>query len=171
MSESDRDHAAKLSDLLCRDLYAAARAVTRAYGPSLAAIGLTYPQYLVMVTLWQHAPRTVKALGENLDLDSGTLSPLLKRLEGMGLVTRRRRVDDERTVEITPTAQGRALMQDAVAVPRAVAGALGITAQDAKRLRVLLAKLIASVGRNYEFASAVSDGGDAGDVSRRQAAV
>jgi DNA-binding MarR family transcriptional regulator len=146
--ESNRDHAAKLIDLLCFDLYAAARAVTRAYGPHLAAVGLTYPQYLVMVTLWQHAPRTVKELGESLDLDSGTLSPLLKRLEATGLITRHRRADDERTVEIAPTPQGRALVREAAGVPSAIATAMGISANEAKQLRALLDKLTTSLEHN-----------------------
>ncbi len=148
MTEPTRDHAAKLADLLCFDLYAAARAVTRAYGPHLAAMELTYPQYLVMSALWQHAPRTVKELGIQLDLDSGTLSPLLKRLEAMGLVTRRRRTDDEREVEIAPTPKGRTLVRDAGGVAAAMATEMGITAQDARRLRGLLGQLIASVKRN-----------------------
>jgi DNA-binding MarR family transcriptional regulator len=146
--EPTRDHAAKLSDQLCFDLYAAARAVTRAYAPHLAAMGLTYPQYLVMSALWQHAPRTVKELGLQLDLDSGTLSPLLKRLEASGLVTRRRRTDDEREVEIAPTLKGRALYRDAGAVASAMATEVGITALDARRLRGLLGHLIASVKGN-----------------------
>jgi MarR family transcriptional regulator, organic hydroperoxide resistance regulator len=148
VSEPNLDHSAKLCDVLCFDLYAAARAVTRGYGPLLASVGLTYPQYLVMVTLWQHAPRTVKELGASLDLDSGTLSPLLKRLEASGLVTRRRRADDERTVEVAPTAQGRALVLEAAGVPRAMAGAMGISAQEARQLRALLRKLTGSFARN-----------------------
>ncbi len=168
MSESNQDHAAKLSDQLCFDLYAAARAVTRAYGPALAAVGLTYPQYLVMTTLWQHAPRTVKELGQRLDLDSGTLSPLLKRLESAGLVTRHRRPDDERTVEIAPTAKGRALVRDAAGVPRAMAGAMGISAQEARRTRAILGKLIASLGRTPDDEATLV--AEAGDASPRRAA-
>src|ERR1700683_3903125 len=80
-----------LSDLVCFDLYSAARAITRAYRPVLSGLGLTYPQYLVMVMLWQFAPRTVKDLGENLALDSGTLSPLLKRVGAVGPVALRSR--------------------------------------------------------------------------------
>jgi MarR family transcriptional regulator, organic hydroperoxide resistance regulator len=148
LTDANRDHGARLSDQLCFDLYAAARAVTRAYGPHLAALGLTYPQYLVMSKLWEHTPRTVKELGEQLDLDSGTLSPLLKRLEATGLVTRRRRVDDERTVEIAPTAEGRVLARDAGRVAIAMATELGITLQDAKRLRGLLGQVIASANRH-----------------------
>jgi DNA-binding MarR family transcriptional regulator len=161
VSQLNQDHAAKLSDELCFDLYAAARAITRAYGPQLAAIGLTYPQYLVMTTLWQHAPRTVKELGQKLDLDSGTLSPLLKRLEAAGLVTRHRRPDDERTVEIAPTAKGRALLRDSAGVPRAMATAMGISAEEARRIRALLAKLIASLGHKSRDAES-----EAGAVER-----
>ena len=152
MNDSNQDHAARLSDQLCFDLYSAARAVTRAYGPALGAVGLTYPQYLVMTSLWQHAPRTVKELGQNLDLDSGTLSPLLKRLDAAGLVTRHRRPDDERTVEIAPTAKGRALARDASGVARTMAIAMGISAHEARQIRALLAKLIASLWRDPEDA-------------------
>lgn len=148
MLEANRDHAAKLSDVVCFDLYAAARAVTRAYAPQLAAVGLTYTQYLVMMALWQHAPRTVKELGGSLDLDSGTLSPLLKRLEATGFITRRRRIDDERSVEIAPTAKGRALAREAAKVSSAMSSAMGISARDARQLRALLGKLITSFGRH-----------------------
>ena len=141
---TDTDSVA-LSDRLCFDLYAAARAITRAYRPVLSGLGLTYPQYLVMGMLWQHAPRTVKDLGERLDLDSGTLSPLLKRLEASGLVTRRRRTDDERTVEITPTPTGRALERAAERVPVEMAAVMGISESEERKLRALLRKLTISL--------------------------
>ncbi len=134
-----------LSDRLSFDLYAAARAITRAYRPLLSELGLTYPQYLVMLMLWQHAPRTVKELGENLELDSGTLSPLLKRLAASGLITRQRRHDDERTVEITPTSQGRDLRREAARVPTALAAVMGLSPDEARKLRALLRKLAASL--------------------------
>ena len=95
--------------MLCLDLYAASRAVIKAYGPLLQDLGLTYPQYLVMIALWEKAPLAVKDLSGRLSLDSGTLSPLLKRLEAMGLVTRTRSRDDERGVLIGLTEKGRAL--------------------------------------------------------------
>lgn len=134
-----------LSDRLSFDLYAAARAITRAYRPLLLDLGLTYPQYLVMLMLWQHAPRTVKELGDNLDLDSGTLSPLLKRLAASGLITRQRRHDDERTVEITPTVKGRALLREAASVPAALAAVMGLSPDEGRKLRALLRKLVASL--------------------------
>jgi MarR family transcriptional regulator, organic hydroperoxide resistance regulator len=135
----------KLSDMLGFDIYAAARAITRAYRPLLSTLGLTYPQYLVMVTLWESAPRTVKDLGEHLELDSGTLSPLLKRLQASGLVTRQRRLDDERTVEITPTAKGRALSRAAGTVSTEMSTLMGISGEEGRRLRTLLEKLTASL--------------------------
>jgi MarR family transcriptional regulator, organic hydroperoxide resistance regulator len=142
-----------LTDLVCFDLYSAARAITRAYRPILSGLGLTYPQYLVMVMLWHYAPRTVKDLGENLDLDSGTLSPLLKRLEASGLVTRRRRPDDERTVEITPTPKGRSLERDAKRIPVEMAAVMGIPETEERKLRALLRKLTASLATQVEDAA------------------
>jgi DNA-binding MarR family transcriptional regulator len=144
----------ELSDLLCFDVYSAARTITRAYRPLLSALGLTYPQYLVMVALWESAPRTVKELGESLQLDSGTLSPLLKRLEASGLVTRQRRLDDERAVEITPTSRGRALLRAADKVPAAMAALMGISVDEERRLRTLLGKLTASLEQHPEDATA-----------------
>src|SRR5687768_2321767 len=89
-----------LDQQVCFALYSASRAITAAYRPLLAPLGLTYPQYLVMLALWERSPRTVRALGETLHLESGTLSPLLKRMEANGLITRTRSADDERQVLI-----------------------------------------------------------------------
>lgn len=94
---------------LCFALYGASNRVTRLYRPLLAPLGLTYPQYLVMLALWEQAPRSVGELGQALDLDSGTLTPLLKRMEGQGLVSRRRDPKDERRVIVALTTQGEAL--------------------------------------------------------------
>ena len=91
---------------MCFAIYSTANAVTRAYQPRLAALGLTYPQYLVMVVLWEEENQTVKAIGDKLSLDSGTLTPLLKRLETAGLITRRRDTVDERQVLIGLTEDG-----------------------------------------------------------------
>src|SRR3954471_16564811 len=99
----------RLDDHLCFALYAASRGFTRAYAPLLEPLGLTYPQYLVMVALWERDARPVHELGTCLDLDSGTLTPLLKRLEAAGLVERHRDRADERVVKIYLTADGRAL--------------------------------------------------------------
>ena len=110
------ESALQLDNQLCFKLYAASRAVTRAYKPMLDQLGLTYPQYLAMLVLWewQGAPPpqpTVKALGERLLLDSGTLTPLLKRLEQLGLVQRQRASHDEREVHLRLTAAGQALRE------------------------------------------------------------
>ena len=108
-----RTDALALDQQLCFALYSASRAVTRLYRPLLEALGLTYPQYLVMLVLWERGTVTVKELGQALDLDSGTLSPLLKRLEANGVVARVRSAADERSVLIAPTEAGAALREQA----------------------------------------------------------
>jgi len=110
------DPGLQLDNQLCFALYSASLAMTKAYKPLLAELGLTYPQYLVLMALWQEPGLTVSQLGERLFLDSGTLTPLLKRLEGAALVTRLRDVADERQVRINLTAAGRALKKRAAAV-------------------------------------------------------
>jgi MarR family transcriptional regulator, organic hydroperoxide resistance regulator len=117
---------AVLEDQLCFALYAASRAMTARYRPLLDAIGLTYPQYLVMMLLWEEDNQTVGQLGSRLSLDSGTLSPLLKRLTTAGLVTRHRRVEDERSVAIALTDAGRALRDKADAISEEIICALDL---------------------------------------------
>jgi DNA-binding MarR family transcriptional regulator len=130
-----------LEDQLCFALYAASRAVTARYRPMLEAIGLTYPQYLVMMLLWEQDNQTVGQLGSRLALDSGTLSPLLKRLTAAGLVTRHRRVEDERSVSIALTDAGRGLRERAFAISESMIGAIGYDSAEFSdlmgRLRVL----------------------------------
>lgn len=116
----------QLDKQLCFAIYAAGHAFTRFYKPRLDALGITYPQYLVFLVLWEQDGLTVRALGEKLFLDSGTLTPLLKRLEALGYLTRRRDEEDERLVRIELTGEGRALRQKALAVPLQVAGASGM---------------------------------------------
>lgn len=130
-----------LDEQLCFAVYAAGHAFNRAYKPLLAELGLTYPQYLVMLLLWQQDDQPVKALGSRLDLDSGTLTPLLKRLEHAGLVVRRRDRDDERSVRITLTEQGRGLREKARRVPAGIACAVGGEPAEAARLREELVAL------------------------------
>ena len=110
---------------LCFALYATSLAMTKAYKPLLAPLGLTYPQYLVLLVLWERDGITVSAVGERLRLDSGTLTPLLKRLAQQGLVERRRDAADERRVRLHLTTSGRALQTDAAQVPQAMACATG----------------------------------------------
>lgn len=117
MSDHDPEAQLLLDNQLCFKLYAASRAVVRAYKPMLDELGLTYPQYLVMLALWETSPRSVGGLGEALDLDSGTLTPLLKRLERQGLVTRTRDPADERRVMVALSEPGEALRERARAIP------------------------------------------------------
>jgi len=128
-----------LDDQLCFALYSASRAMTARYRSSLDALGLTYPQYLVLLVLWEQDAVTVTQLGNRLHLDSGTLSPLLKRLAANGLVSRHRRRQDERSVEIRLTARGRRLRDRTTGVPAQIAGAIGAadTVALTRRLRTL----------------------------------
>ena len=130
---------------VCFALYAASRAVTALYRPVLDRLGLTYPQYLVLLVLWEHGDTTVKALGSALMLDSGTLSPLLKRLESGGLVVRRRSSTDERSVVISLTPAGDRLRREAAAVPGAVAAASGLPPAALSALRDTLVALTEAV--------------------------
>ncbi len=110
----------KLDNQVCFALYSASLAMTKLYKPLLDAIGLTYPQYLAMLVLWERDGLTVSEIGERLTLDSGTLTPLLKRLEGAGLLARLRDAGDERRVRITLTQRGRTLRADAEKIPSCV---------------------------------------------------
>ncbi|BBX04333.1 MarR family transcriptional regulator [Mycolicibacterium moriokaense] len=120
---------------LCFALYSASRAMTAAYRPILSELNLTYPQYLVLLVLWEEGPVTVSRLGERLQLDSGTLSPLLKRLEANGFVRRERSHADERIVEVTLTPEGRRLERKAQCIPEELFAATGLTEQEATDLR------------------------------------
>lgn len=127
-----------LEDQLCFALYAASRAMTAVYAPLLDALGLTYPQYLVLLVLWDHDGERVSGIGERLQLDSATLTPLLKRLEARGLVERRRSAADERVVEIYLTAEGKRLKRRAADVPRCVLERSGLTLPELAALRATL---------------------------------
>jgi DNA-binding MarR family transcriptional regulator len=131
----------RLDDQLCFSLYAASRAVTQLYRPLLEPLGITYPQYLVLLVLWERGAVPVGELGTALRLDYGTLSPLLKRLEGAGLVERTRRPDDERSVLIALTEAGDALRTRAAAVPVAIGDAMALPAGEHERLQEVLAGL------------------------------
>ena len=114
------DQLLRLDNQICFAVYSAAHAFTRFYKPLLERLGLTYPQYLVMLVLWERDDVPVKDIGEKLFLDSGTLTPLLKRLEAAGMVKRSRSSEDERQVLIALTAQGQALKEKARAVPLSI---------------------------------------------------
>jgi MarR family transcriptional regulator, organic hydroperoxide resistance regulator len=134
----------ELDRQLCFPIYAAARAVVRAYGPLLDSVGLTYPQYLTLLALWgsPDGPMTVGELGQRLRLDTGTLTPLLKRLEKAGHLSRRRDPDDERRVLLDLTDQGWALRDRVTHVPDALLRSLDLSAEDFAELRRLLDQLL-----------------------------
>jgi DNA-binding MarR family transcriptional regulator len=137
----------ELDRQLCFALYTASRAVIRSYAPLLEDVGLTYPQYVTMLVLWQDQdqPSSVGELGERLHLDSGTLTPLLKRLSSMGYVTRSRDAADERRVLVTVTAEGLALRDRLAAVPESFLGCLGMDVPAASALRDQLTALTATL--------------------------
>ncbi|WPZ35447.1 MarR family winged helix-turn-helix transcriptional regulator [Thalassobaculum sp. OXR-137] len=142
----------KLDDQLCFALYSAGLALTKVYRPILEALGLTYPQYLAMMALWERDDIPVNALGAQLRLDSGTLTPLLKRLEARGLIARRRDAEDERRVRVVLTEAGRALGARAADIPLAIGKAAGLSREDAveerKRLTALRDRLEAFLEDN-----------------------
>ncbi|MGI5448127.1 MarR family winged helix-turn-helix transcriptional regulator [Streptomyces sp. CA-243310] len=131
----------RLDGQICFALNAASRAFGGLYRVVLKDLGLTYPQYLVMLVLWEHGTTPVKQLGEHLRLDSGTLSPLLKRLEAAGLIRRERSTEDERSVHAILTDEGAALRARAVAVPRRIAAATGFELGEIRDLQARLSRL------------------------------
>ncbi|MGY0633688.1 MarR family winged helix-turn-helix transcriptional regulator [Luteimonas sp. A478] len=141
------DDLLSLDRQVCFSLYAASNLVTRQYRPLLAELGLTFPQYLVMLVLWESEPQTVNAIGERLHLDSGTLTPLLKRLETNGFVLRRRDAADERRVLISLTDAGRALRAPARRIPEVFRRDVSFSAAETESLATSLDQLISALGR------------------------
>lgn len=135
-----------LENQLCFSLYAAAHAIKKAYRPLLDDLGLTYPQYLILIVLWKTDGLKVSDIGQRLNLDSGTLTPVLKRLETSGLVRRTRRLQDEREVEIGITPAGRALRDKALGVRREIVHQLKMSEPEIAALRTDLNVLIATLG-------------------------
>jgi len=131
-----------LDQQVCFAVVVAARSVVAIYRPILEPMGLTHPQYLVMLALWQHAPLSVKRLSELLQLDPGTLSPLLKRLEAADLIVRRRNAADERHLAVELTDRGRALRDRALQVPPAVIDRLGLPIDELQALHASLTRVI-----------------------------
>jgi DNA-binding MarR family transcriptional regulator len=131
-----------LDNQLCFALYRASRAMTAAYAPLLDELGVTYPQYLVMLVLWEHDGERVSQIGERLALDSATLTPLLKRLEAHGLIARKRSAADERVVEVFLTARGKRLERRAAKVPKCMLEKAQLTVAAAVHLRTQLTALI-----------------------------
>lgn len=138
MAEPRRSRATPLDDQLCFALYAASRAMVGRYRPLLDELGLTYPQYLVMLVLWERGEATVGAIGAELQLETGTLSPLLKRLEGTGFVARRRCESDERSVLVALTPAGRELEGRVPPMQRTAGEATGLGGPEIESLRETL---------------------------------
>ncbi|MRN65650.1 MarR family transcriptional regulator [Brucella sp. 10RB9213] len=141
MTHKKPDTNLNLADMLCFAVYSTANALSRAYQPILAPLDLTYPQFLVMLVLWERDDCTVSEIGARLNLDSGTLTPLLKRLEAAGRITRRRDPRDERQVRITLTDEGRKLQEQAENVPEQIMCATGQPVSELQDLRNRLMKI------------------------------
>lgn len=137
-----------LDNQLCYALYAAAHRMTKSYRPLLERLGLTYPQYLVLLVLWEKDGVTVSEIGKRLRLDSGTLTPVLKRLEGTGILVRTRRRSDEREVEIALTQRGTDLRADALAVRESVMCQLELSEPELRAMRKDLGRLIERLSAN-----------------------
>ncbi len=133
----------KLSNQLCFPLYAGAKRIVALYKPFLDPLGLTYTQYIAMMALWEQDCVTMTALGDRLYLDSGTLTPLMRKLEASGLVTKERSREDERTVVIRLTDRGRALEHEAAHVPGQMAGCIHLPEKDMKNLYDILYRILA----------------------------
>ncbi|MET0518325.1 MAG: MarR family transcriptional regulator [Burkholderiaceae bacterium] len=146
----------RLDQQLCFALYSSSLAMTKLYKPLLEPLGLTYPQYLVMLVLWEQDGISVSTLGQQLSLDSGTLTPLLKRLEAAALICRQRASDDERRVEIDLTPSGRALKAQAQGIPQQLAGAAACSLEELSSLTRRLQQLRTQLSRAGSSSPAVS---------------
>lgn len=144
------DEILKLENQLCFPLYAAAKEVVNRYKPLLDKIDLTYTQYIAMMVLWEYKSIGVKELGKHLYLDSGTLTPLLKRLESKGLVQRERSKEDERAVNITITEAGEALKEEAAKVPAQIVKCIPLSIEESGTLYTLLYKLLEQINSGDE---------------------
>lgn len=138
----DKYDSLKLSSQLCFPLYAAAKEVVKKYRPHLDKLGLTYTQYIAMMVMWEKEVVSVKELGAKLFLDSGTLTPVLKYLENKGYVTRKRNDNDERVLDVTLTAEGKALRDKALPVPAAMSGCVELTFEEGAELYRILYKIL-----------------------------
>ena len=139
---ADRYDALKLENQICFPLYACSKEIARAYKPYLDELDLTYTQYITMMVMWEHRELRVKEIGKYLFLDSGTLTPLLKRLEEKGYVTRQRSARDERDLIVTLTDAGEALKEKAVTIPERLSACVDLEAQKARTLYALLYEVL-----------------------------
>ncbi len=143
----------KIENQLCFPLYACAKEIVRSYQPLLSKIDLTYTQYITMMVMWERKSVTVKELGEILYLDSGTLTPLLKKLEAKGYVTRKRSRDDERSVIIEITKEGMDLREAAASIPEQAACRIVLTPEEARTVYKLMYKMLAGLEETNDSAS------------------
>ena len=132
----------QLKEQVCFPVYALSREITQHYRPLLDELGLTYPQYLVLLVLWESKKQTVNQLGEKLRLDTGTLTPLLKRMEQKNIISRNRSSQDERVVEITLTPTGNALSEKAQSIPMKMIASMGISLDDLEALKRIANKIL-----------------------------
>ncbi|HOO70247.1 MAG TPA: MarR family transcriptional regulator [Spirochaetota bacterium] len=139
---AENDEYLKLDNQLCFVLYAGSRAITRLYKPLLDRLNLTYPQYLVMLVLWENDSQSVTGIGKRLQLDSGTLTPLLKRLESQGLILRQRLESDERKVIVALTDKGKKLKNKAAAIPRELLCRSGLSEKEFRLIKDTISALI-----------------------------
>lgn len=138
----DKYESLKLKNQLCFPLYAAAKEITRKYKPFLDELDLTYTQYICMMVMWEHKELNVKAIGEYIYLDSGTLTPLLKKLEDKGYIERKRNNNDERNLVVSITEKGLDLREKALSVPPAIGGCIALKPEEAKVLYDALNKIL-----------------------------
>jgi len=143
---SDKYEGLKLKNQLCFPLYAVSKEIVKRYKPFLDEVDLTYTQYITMMVLWEQKALNVKELGEYLFLDSGTLTPLLKKLEAKGLIERKRSKEDERVLEVSLTAKGEKLKDKAVNVPIAMSGCIRLEPKEAETLYRILYKILGEFG-------------------------
>lgn len=158
---SEKDQWLRLDAQICFLLYSSSRALVQLYQPLLAPLGITYPQYLALLVLWEEDGASIGRLGERLMLDSGTLTPLVKRLETAGLVQRRRSSRDERVVDVWLTSAGKRLKHKAYRVPQQLSCKLGLPASELARIRRELSRLL-----EVTRASADSNGGGVSDKEK-----
>jgi len=140
----DKYEVLKLENQICFPLYACSKEIVKRYTPFLEEIDLTYTQYITMMVLWEHKEMNVKALGRHLYLDSGTLTPVLKKLEQKGYVTRKRDTRDERVLNVAVTDSGMELREKAVCVPEKIGGCVNLELEEALQLQKVLQKILKS---------------------------
>lgn len=143
----DQHKTPQLGNQLCFPLYVIAKEITGLYRPLLEELDITYPQYLVMMVLWEHQRLTVNQIGEKLFLDSGTITPLLKRLEAKSYIVRQRKIEDERVVEISLTDEGERLQDKACLIPERMNDRLDLSETDVQELKQAISKLLDKINK------------------------